>query len=219
MNNKAELVGSDLIGGLVGYSENSKILSSKFYGIIKSSKENTDDVRFANDKFTLISVGRMDIVKRFVCIPEIARKIKEQGCSFRWYIIGAGGTEEEKVRSEIEKNGVSEQVVMLGAKNNPYSYIARADVLVCPSITEACPNVVNEAKILHVPVVAADFPSAPEYIENKVNGIISPIDRIADEVVELYNNEEFYAKIKTAISGFEYLNDGIRQQLDDLFMN
>ncbi len=33
----AELGGSDLIGGLVGYSENSKITGSKFYGIIKAS--------------------------------------------------------------------------------------------------------------------------------------------------------------------------------------
>ena len=35
--NDAELIGSDQIGGLVGYSENSKIQSSNFYGIIKAS--------------------------------------------------------------------------------------------------------------------------------------------------------------------------------------
>ena len=35
--NEAELIGSDQIGGLVGYSENSIIQNSKFYGVIKAS--------------------------------------------------------------------------------------------------------------------------------------------------------------------------------------
>jgi len=186
-------------------------------GIIETSLQKTDDERYNTDLFKIVSVGRMDAVKRFVCIPEIARKLKEQNCSFKWFIIGDGGTEAPKVKEEIVKNGVSDCVILLGAKNNPYPYIAGADILVCPSITEACPNVVNEAKILHIPVVAADFASAPEYIENGVNGIISSIDSLSDALLTMYRNKEQYDLIKREIEKFEYKNDESLQQLESLF--
>ncbi len=186
-------------------------------GIIETSLQKTDDERYNTDLFKIISVGRMDAVKRFACIPEIARKLKERNCRFKWFIIGDGGTEAPKVKDEIEKNGVSECVILLGAKNNPYPYIAGADVLVCPSITEACPNVVNEAKILHIPVVAADFASAPEYIKNGENGIISSIDNLYDALLNMYSNKELYDAIKSEINKFEYKNDESLQQLESLF--
>lgn len=176
-------------------------------GIKETSLQEIDDDRFDTDLFKIVSVGRMDAVKRFVRIPEIARKLKEQNCKFKWYIIGDGGTEAPKVKEEIEKNDVADTVILLGAKSNPYPYIANSDILVCPSITEACPNVVNEAKILHVPVIAADFASAPEYIENCVNGIISPIENLSDAVLNMYFNKELYDSIKQEIDKFEYQND------------
>ena len=186
-------------------------------GIKETALHEIDDDRFNTDLFRVISVGRMDAVKRFVCIPKIARKLNEQNCKFKWYIIGDGGTEALKVKEEIEKNDVADTVILLGAKSNPYPYIANSDILICPSITEACPNVVNEAKILHVPVIAADFASAPEYIENGINGIITPLDTLFDEILKVYNDKEFYSSIKREIDKFEYSNDISIELIGKLF--
>ncbi len=42
--NKSEINGSDRVGGLVGYSENSKITNSKFYGTIKAASFNVGGI-------------------------------------------------------------------------------------------------------------------------------------------------------------------------------
>lgn len=185
-------------------------------GIIETAKHPITDRRFITDKFTFISVGRMDAVKRFAYIPRIARHLKDNGCDFRWYIIGSGGTEETRVQQAIADCGVEEQVILLGSKNNPYPYIAAANILVCPSRTEACPNVINEAKILHVPVVAADFPSAAEFIEHGINGEIVSIDLIAESLFRLYTDAAYYQELKDGISSFAYDNTVIHRQLDNL---
>ncbi len=188
-------------------------------GIIETSRDEIQDVQFSSDGFTLVSVGRMDAVKRFTAIPGIAASLKANGCAFRWYIIGSGGTEEKLVRKAVIENNVTNEVILLGTRNNPYPYIASADILVCTSSTEACPNVVNEAKILHVPVVAADFASALEYIENGVNGIVVSIDNMAEIIKHLYYHKQDYERLKNGISSFTYDNCVISEELDSLFLN
>lgn len=180
-------------------------------GITDASRDN---VEITHDCFTLISVGRMDPVKRFTYIPQMAQSMKRSGCVFKWYIVGSGGDEYSKVRENINNCGVQNEVILLGAKDNPYPYIALSDVLVCPSYSEACPNVVNEAKILHVPVVAADFPSAGEYIKNGVNGVITSIDNIADVLIRMCSDKQFYTGLKNGISNFVYDNDEIMKKIE-----
>ena len=184
---------------------------------IKRDAAKPENTHMEGDIFKLISVGRMDPVKRFSYIPSMAAEMVKHGCVFRWYLVGAGGSEYEKVKEEIRKLDVEDYVVLLGAKNNPYPYIAAADVLVCPSLSEACPNVVNEAKILHVPVVAADFPSAKEFIENDVNGVIAPIERIPAVLTKLISDKQYYQRLHDGISTFEYDNEVIKRRIEILF--
>ena len=186
-------------------------------GILSLSKVGIDDERFKSNDFTLISIGRMDPVKRFSHIPAIARELKRENILFRWYIIGDGGSEKEQVIEEIKKNNVQNEVILLGAKNNPYSYLKHANVLVCPSLSEAYPNVVNEAKILHIPVVAADFPSAKELIDNGVNGYISPISEIPSILQSLCLNTQLYNKLCENIRNYNYENRSILQKVYELF--
>lgn len=186
-------------------------------GIIFSSTFAQDDLPFERDGLSIVSVGRMDPVKRFTFIPPMAQRMKQNGCKFKWYLIGSGGKEFDKVRNSIQEYDVAEEVILLGTKKNPYPYIAAADILVCPSYSEACPNVVNEAKVLHVPVVAADFPSAKEYIDDGVNGVIIPIEEMADALIRLYNNKQFLDDLRTGIGKFEYKNENIIQLVETLF--
>ena len=188
-----------------------------YEGILRKSREPIEDPRFVRAPFTLVSVGRMDPVKRFSHIPGMAAWLKEKNIPFRWYIIGDGGEEKQIVEDSIREHQVQEQVILLGEKDNPYPYIAAGSVLVCPSWSEACPNVVNEGKILHVPVVAADFPSAKEFLQSGVNGIISPIESMASQLGELYENKELYQRISQNLSDFVYDNAAIKASIEKLF--
>jgi glycosyltransferase involved in cell wall biosynthesis len=174
-----------------------------------------NDGRFLPGIFSIISVGRLDIVKQFHIIPEIAGWLKKSGCEFRWYIIG-DGNQKETILSMVDKFKVSDTVFLLGEKDNPYPYIKRSDLLVCTSLSEACPHVINEAKILHVPVVTTDFGSASEFIEHGVNGIITGKDNLKTAIREMIGDKEKHSKIKEKLKSFEYPNREILKNITEL---
>lgn len=185
--------------------------------IILKSYEKTDDKRFVKSKLTLVSIGRISPVKRFVEIPQMTKKIKEAGIAVKWYIIGDGDSEKKELIKQISVNDVENEVILLGEKSNPYSYLVQCDWLVCPSSSEAYPNVVNEARILHTPVITADFPSACEVVDIAKTGFICSIDKIADMIIELYQNKEEYNKLLCETQKFVYDNDSIVCQIQNCF--
>lgn len=142
------------------------------------------DGRFKTDVFTIVSCGRLDPVKQFSKIPEIASQIKTKTDKpFRWYIIGGGFQEEQKlIETEITKFGLEKTVILLGAKTNAYPYMAKADLYVCTSSSESFPLVVNEAKALGVPIISNGFPSVRESVEDGVDGYITKLDIMSQQI-------------------------------------
>lgn len=201
-------------------------LSSKTYSIynvldeemMKRLSSQQVGVSFDKNKFNIVSIGRIDPVKQLSTIPELARKILDEGCCVKWYIIGPKGTNEEYglLLHNIAKYKVDHVVSLLGELSNPYPYIVHADLLVNTSKSEACPYVINEAKILHTPVVCTDFGSAKEFIENGVNGYYVPLDQMANTIVSLINDKKKLLDLKNNLVDFQYDNDAILRQIYDL---
>ncbi|TLU85995.1 MAG: glycosyltransferase [Chlorobium sp.] len=173
------------------------------------------DSCYSNNQFNIISIGGINVVKRFSKIPEIVRALLDKGCVFRWYLIGSTMQIQEQnvLENNMKKYDVEDYFICLGAKDNPYPYISQADLLVNTSISEAAPHVINEALILHVPVVCTDFGSAKEFIDNGVNGLIVPIEEIVKKVEQLIKDKSEYNKLKKGVSKFTYRNDLILKQL------
>ena len=73
----------------------------------------------------------------------------------------------------------------MGAKSNPYPYIAKADIYVQPSRHEGYCLTLAEAKCLAKPIVTTNFIGAYEQIEDGYTGFIVGCDE-----------EELYRKIK-----------------------
>lgn len=183
--------------------------------ILSQSDRDDYDSRFTTDKYTIVSMGRLDKVKRFTEIPEIASKLVSRGLDFRWYIIGEGG-EESAIAENITKCDVDRSVIMLGAKDNPHYYIKRSVLYVCLSSSEACPRVINEAKILGTPVVSTDFPTVYEYLEDGVNGRISSIENIPFVIEEMLTNKNLYLRIKKGIESFNFDNAPLVSKLEEI---
>lgn len=139
----------------------------------------------------ILSVGRFCHQKAFELIPRYSRIMLDKGCDHRWYIIGYGG-EEELIKNEIQKYNVSEKVIVLGKKSNPYPYMAACDVYAQPSRYEGKAVTVREAQILGKPVLITDFETAKSQVENGIDGIICPMDAqsVADAVMKLLNSKE-----------------------------
>lgn len=164
------------------------------------SKEEIDDKFFETSTFTILSIGRIAPVKRFHEIPAIAKRLKDAGCAFKWYIIGGGSAEDtDKIKTAIKNCGVMDEVIMLGARTNPFPYLKRANLLVSTSESEACPMIFNEAKILGTPIVSANFGSAHEFIKQGVDGYISSIEEMHNIIGWLIENKDEYSKLSPCI--------------------
>lgn len=162
-----------------------------------------------NIVFSLISVGRLSPVKQFEKIPSIAKKIKDAtNIQFVWYIIGEGESR-AKIEEDIRKFDLDDCVKLLGAKDNPYPYIKRSNLLVCTSQSESFSYVIAEAKILHVPVVTTDFPVSTEVVPAEY-GWICKIDDMANTLIDVINDKNgSYSKVKETVSSFTYDNVSI----------
>lgn len=183
--------------------------------IKKMSLKTITDNRFTHNIFTIISLGRIAPVKRFYLIPQIANQLLEKGCSFKWYILGPNSVPEEMehLTNNIKKYGVNKTVIWLGNKNNPYPYFAHSDLLVTLSSSEACPMIFNEAKITQLPVVSSDFGSSKEFINNGIDGIISPVKKMSEAIFQMTGNTKKYQLIKKNISNFNCDNSAIKNKL------
>jgi len=173
--------------------------------IVGRANMTDDEPRFIKEGRTLVSIGRFDAVKRFDHIAPIARKLCDEGLQFRWYLIG-DGPEKEHIIKAIEENKVGDCVILLGVKTNPYYYLQGADALVCLSRSEACPRVVNEAKVLHTPTVSTDFPTIYEFIEDGETGLIAPLENIPATLIRLFNDEDLYNRLQEGIKDFAFDN-------------
>lgn len=174
-----------------------------------------NDISFDPEYFNIVSIGRLDPVKRMSIIPTIANHLVNKGDKIRWLVIGPkGGTDKEyaELTDGIRKFNLGEHVLYLGMQSNPYPFIKNADLLVNTSISEACPYVINEAKILGTPIVCTDFGSAKEFIDSGSTGLISPIDDMAETIHQYINNAEIRNHIKDNLNGFKYDNESIIEQ-------
>lgn len=188
-----------------------------FDRIQSGSLAEIDDPIFKSDKFTIISIGRLHAVKRFEYIPDIAKQLVDNNCEFRWYILGPHFSDSiytELVESISEKS-LSEHVFYIGNKSNPYPYLLQSDLLVSLSVTEACPMIFNEAKVLGVPILTTDFGSAIEFIDND-NGLIEPFEKIASALIDLINTSEQLESTKCILDKIDY-NKTIKDSLDQVF--
>ena len=201
---------SDRIGYIYNILDKQKILN-------KSVDKNLDS-RFLKDNFTIISVGRITKVKRFEFIPKIANFLKQKGLNFQWYIIGPniGDTCFYELQNNIKLFQVDDCVIYLGGKSNPYPYFKNSNLLVSLSMSEACPMIFNEAKILGIPSISTDFPTASEFIKDGFDGKICTLEQMGEVIFNVMKNDEYYRYLLFNVQNQLYSNDEILLRLDTL---
>jgi glycosyltransferase involved in cell wall biosynthesis len=76
---------------------------------------------------------------------------------------------------EMARQAGAHNVQVLGYVRDMRDFYAACDVLVLPSRSEGCPNVVLEAMAMKTAVVAADNPATRELVTSGVDGLLYPI--------------------------------------------
>ena len=167
-----------------------------------------------NKEIKLLSIGRFCNAKNFDNIPEICKKIIEEGVDVVWYIIGFGA-DEDLIRQKIKDSNMQDHVKILGKKENPYPYIVQCDWYIQPSRFEGNAVTVREAQALHKPVIIANYPTAKSQLENGVDGIIVPQEneKCAIAISRILKDEKLKQKLIENTYTRDYSNKSELQKL------
>lgn len=176
---------------------------------LMSRQELALEMPMNDDYLNLLTIGRFSPPKKLEEVPAICRGIIEAGVNVRWYIIGYGGSD-DYIRREIEREGMQENVFLLGKKENPYPYIKACDWYVQPSRYEGKSVVVREAQMLCKPVIVTNYPTAPSQIQQGVDGVIVPMDipGCVAQMVETLKNDKLKCSIVEYLRTHDYGNMG-----------
>lgn len=166
--------------------------------IRKKAQSQADEIFSQYTGFKIVTVGRIQMyTKGLDRIINSVAQLKEKDLDFRWYIIG-DGNDMAACKEMAEKAGTGDNLVFLGAKENPHPYIAGADLFVLPSRHEGKPMAVTEAQILATPVLVTKYASAGAQVNDGVDGMVIPNeeDVLATAVEKLYTDRRLLEKYK-----------------------
>jgi glycosyltransferase involved in cell wall biosynthesis len=128
---------------------------------------------------TIMTAGRLAEAKNLPLLID-ALQILASRMSFRTWILGTGDLEED-VRRRLRSAGLEQHVTLLGFQNNPWKYMAAADVFVLTSKYEGFGNVLIEAMASGTPVVATASFGTREIIRHGETGLL--VDRHEPDAV------------------------------------
>jgi len=172
---------------------------------------------YRKDRLNLLTVGRLSGEKGMDLAVSAAAILKKSGLDFCWYVLGDGPMR-EKLATQISQLDVADCFVLLGNHSNPYPYMKHSDILIQPSRWEGKSMVLDETKILDVPIVATAYLTVRDQIAEGKEGLITPMTAqgIAEGVLQLANDPEQLAAIRGYLSLHEYGNSAEVQKYMDI---
>lgn len=139
----------------------------------------------------ILSVGRLTTQKAFEVSIQAMKLLKERGEQVRWYVLG-DGDQRRTLEELVRRLGLEEDFVMPGAVDNPYPYMARADLYVHASRFEGKSIAIQEAQILGKAILVSDCSGNREQVTDGVDGRMCELtpEGICDGIQELLHDPE-----------------------------
>ena len=162
---------------------------------------------------TFINVGRHDEKQKKISrILDATEKLNKQGYKFRVLLIGKGTASKEY--ENIIKEKKLDNILMLGAKKNPYPYFKISDCFLLSSQFEGYPVVFVEAQNLNLPIITTDVSDSKKdingkygiVVENSEKGVYRGMKQFLDKGIKTEKfdpekyNEEIAEKVRKIIN-------------------
>jgi glycosyltransferase involved in cell wall biosynthesis len=123
-----------------------------------------------------VHVGRLDPSKNHDLLIQACLRLRARGRDFMVCCVGEG-PERSRLTAEIASWGLERQIMLMGARQNPYPLIRRAAALILTSNFEAFALVLAEAMACGVPAISTNCVAGPpEVLQNGKSGLLVPVD-------------------------------------------
>ena len=173
---------------------------------IKLLLKTEPQVKFDKNKLNCFSANRLTKEKAVPRAIKAFAPVLKNNSDVVWYIAGDGGDRAECERL-ISELGLDNQVILLGAIDNPYPYMKNCNLYILASLQEAAPMVYGEAMICKAPIFTTENISAKEMVptdfglicENSEEGLKNAFDK-------LLSNRELIKQYKQNLDNYDYTN-------------
>ncbi|HIE46078.1 MAG TPA: glycosyltransferase [Flavobacteriaceae bacterium] len=144
----------------------------------------------------ILTVGRLAKAKGLHLAIKACQILIKKNKTIKWYIIGEG-SERSKLQNLINSLKLNDNIILMGYKENPYSYMKTCDIYVQTSLFEGLGLTVIEATILNKPIVCTNFPTASSIIKHNETGLICEMTAksIANSIIKYIDNPTFVKKV------------------------
>ena len=173
---------------------------------------------YAADRFNILSIGRLVEDKGFDLAIDAAALLKQRGLRFQWSIMGAGELK-DALTAQIARRQVEDCVKLISARTNPCPYMLHADLLAQTSRREGKSMVLDEAKMIGVPILCTQYNTVGNQIRGIDEGMIVPIsaEGIAQGVDALMRNEGLRQRMVAYQRAHDYDNRSELARYEKLF--
>ncbi|ELC8465851.1 glycosyltransferase [Clostridium perfringens] len=201
------------------YKEKTKVIYdiNNYDFIKKMSLVNEEYIEKLNQfkGIKIITLARLTEEKRLDRVLNAAKRLKESNIDFKWLILGEGKLE-NKLKLEIKKKNLKQNIILLGLKVNPYPYIKACDIYVQTSDLEGFGLAIAEARMLNKPVVTTRFDAVFNQMIHEKNGLVVDMnsDAVFNGIMRLINDESLR---KNIIKYLENEKKGNVEEIDKFY--
>ena len=143
------------------------------------------------DALWLVAVGRLEQLKHFDELLEVAASLRDKQCNFHLILIG-GGPEESALIQLSQQLHLEDCVRFTGEIPNAIRLLKGFDIFCMTSFLEGLPNVVMEAAAAGLPIVTWQLPFYEELLTPGETALMAaPGDRASfEQAVQAFINDQ-----------------------------
>ena len=157
----------------------------------------SESVERAPQKSIIVACGSLTEQKGYPYLLDAFHRVRNEREAKLW-ILGKG-ERRDQIESKVRTLRLEKEVELLGFRENPFKFMAAADVFVLSSLWEGFGNVVVEAMACGTPVVSTDCPHGPgEIITHEENGLLVPpanAETLAEALLRVLDDQELQEQL------------------------